>query len=97
MPIKQVFKTIRPDEARFLFITDLHLASFNPGAWIGELSYQETMFISLMQALKYAKHIQADALLVGGDVFHTRQLTQNPPAFINRVIRAFQEIGRAHV
>lgn len=79
------------DKIVLIGCTDIHLANKSPGSWIYPTPYREFMFQCMDQIYKFAKHENADALVVAGDVFHTRRPDQNPPAFINECIRVFKQ------
>lgn len=90
-PVGDNFDSKNTDRIVIIGCTDIHLANKNPGSWIYPTSYKEFMFQCVDQIFHFAKSENADALVVAGDVFHTRRPDQNPPAFVNECIRVFKQ------
>ena len=80
-----------PDRVVLVGITDLHLSPFNPGSWKADRTYADLMFDCLDQVFRFCLKVQADGLLVAGDVFNSIATGKNPYYFTNDVIRTFQQ------
>jgi DNA repair exonuclease SbcCD nuclease subunit len=75
---------------RIVGITDLHLHNFNLSCWKNDTSYKDLLFDCLNQVLQFSIRVKANALVVAGDVFHSRAHAKNPTAFLNETIKVFR-------
>lgn len=68
---------------RFVWRTDVHLSDRNPASRKDD--WAETVFAKLVQVRSVAKKVQADAVLDGGDFFHTKSPSRNTHQLVRRV------------
>lgn len=76
---------------RLITICDPHLSAHNPGAWGGEMSYEEHNAGMMRQVFRFAAKQEVDAIVCGGDIFHLKTPTRNPLDFVIRTARLFKE------
>ena len=74
--------------------TDLHWSPRNLGKWIYEESYQDLMDKCLDSIIKLGKRINADALMIAGDIFHSSAAQKNPIHFVNHTMMKMEEVHK---
>lgn len=83
-----------PDRVRLVALADPHLSAHNPAAWKDSASYEEHTEAVLAQIWRLADKVDADAILVAGDLLHLRPVSRNPLSFLIRSARRLRAAGR---
>jgi len=74
-------------------VTDPHFTDKNPPAY--KIDYLDMLEEALDSVFRYAAKQEADAIIWGGDLFHSKSPAQNTHTLVARVIRTMRKAGAA--
>lgn len=77
------------DTLRWVTILDPHMSPVNPSS--RKDNYEEATFECFRQAVRFAVKMNAQGLILAGDIFHLKTGSRNPHGFVRRVIALFKE------